>query len=42
MLHDKDAEKAKRVMDAMLQMSKIDIKGLEQAYDSSALASKSI
>jgi predicted 3-demethylubiquinone-9 3-methyltransferase (glyoxalase superfamily) len=42
MLHDKDAEKSRRVMGAMLQMSKIDIKGLEQAYDSSPLASKSI
>jgi predicted 3-demethylubiquinone-9 3-methyltransferase (glyoxalase superfamily) len=33
LLHDKDAEKAKRVMQAMLQMDKIDIKTLEQAYD---------
>jgi predicted 3-demethylubiquinone-9 3-methyltransferase (glyoxalase superfamily) len=32
MLHDKDAEKAKRVMNAMLQMDKIDIKALKQAY----------
>jgi predicted 3-demethylubiquinone-9 3-methyltransferase (glyoxalase superfamily) len=32
MLHDKDAEKAKRVMQAMLKMSKIDIHGLEQAH----------
>jgi predicted 3-demethylubiquinone-9 3-methyltransferase (glyoxalase superfamily) len=33
LLQDKDPEKAKRVMQAMLQMSKIDIKGLQQAYD---------
>ncbi len=33
MLHDKDAEKAKRVMEAMLQMNKIDIKVLQQEYD---------
>jgi predicted 3-demethylubiquinone-9 3-methyltransferase (glyoxalase superfamily) len=33
MLHDKDAEKAKRVMNAMLQMDKIDIAGLKQAYE---------
>ncbi|MEK6288046.1 MAG: VOC family protein [Acidobacteriota bacterium] len=33
MLQDKDPEKAKRVMEAMLQMDKIDIKTLKQAYD---------
>jgi predicted 3-demethylubiquinone-9 3-methyltransferase (glyoxalase superfamily) len=33
MLQDKDAEKAKRVMQAMLQMDKIDIGHLQQAYD---------
>jgi len=33
MLQDKDAEKAKRVMEAMLQMDKIDIKTLKQAYE---------
>ena len=33
LLQDKDAEKAKRVMQAMLQMDKIDIEGLKQAYD---------
>jgi len=33
MLGDKDAEKARSVMQAMLQMDKIDIKGLQQAYD---------
>jgi len=33
MLSDKDAEKSKRVMKAMLQMSKIDIKTLRQAYE---------
>lgn len=33
MLQDKDAAKAKRVMNAMLQMDKIDISRLQQAYD---------
>jgi predicted 3-demethylubiquinone-9 3-methyltransferase (glyoxalase superfamily) len=33
MLQDKDAAKSKRAMQAMLQMSKIDIKGLQQAYE---------
>ena len=33
MLGDKDPEKSKRVMQAMLQMDKIDIKTLKQAYD---------
>ncbi len=33
MLQDEDAEKAKRVMLAMLQMDKIDIARLQQAYD---------
>jgi predicted 3-demethylubiquinone-9 3-methyltransferase (glyoxalase superfamily) len=32
MLADKDAQKSKRVMEAMLQMSKVDIKKLKQAY----------
>ncbi len=32
MLCDKNPEKSQRVMKAMLQMDKIDIKGLEQAY----------
>ncbi len=32
MLQDKDPEKSKRVMEAMLQMDKIDIKTLKQAY----------
>jgi predicted 3-demethylubiquinone-9 3-methyltransferase (glyoxalase superfamily) len=32
MLQDKDAEKSNRVMQAMLQMKKIDIKGLKEAY----------
>jgi len=32
MLQDKDPEKSKRVMQAMLKMRKFDIKGLEQAY----------
>jgi len=33
MLQDKDAEKAKRVMQAMLQMDKIDIAQLKKAHD---------
>ena len=33
MLHDKDAERSKRVMNAMLQMDKLDIKGLQRAYE---------
>jgi predicted 3-demethylubiquinone-9 3-methyltransferase (glyoxalase superfamily) len=33
MLHDKDSEKSERVMKAMLQMQKIDIKTLKEAYE---------
>ena len=33
MLQDKDPQRAGRVMKAMLQMDKLDIKGLQQAYD---------
>ena len=33
LLQDKDPAKAKRVLNAMLQMNKIEIKGLQQAYD---------
>ncbi len=33
MLQDKDAEKSQRVMKAMLQMNKIDIEPLKQAYE---------
>lgn len=33
LMGDKDPEKSKRVMEAMLQMSKIDINGLKQAYE---------
>ena len=33
MLNDPDPKKADRVMKAMLQMKKIDIKGLKQAYE---------
>jgi predicted 3-demethylubiquinone-9 3-methyltransferase (glyoxalase superfamily) len=32
MLSDQDREKAERVMQAMLKMKKIDIKGLKEAY----------
>lgn len=33
MLHDKDAEKSQRVMKAMMQMDKLDINTLKQAYE---------
>jgi predicted 3-demethylubiquinone-9 3-methyltransferase (glyoxalase superfamily) len=33
MMQDKDPEKSSRVMQAMLQMDKIDIAGLERAYN---------
>ena len=33
MLQDKDAEKARRVLQTMMQMVKLDIKPLQQAYD---------
>ena len=33
LIGDKDAEKSKRVMKAMLQMTKLDIEGLKKAYD---------
>ncbi|AYB35571.1 VOC family protein [Chryseolinea soli] len=33
MLQDKDPQRAQRVMQAMMQMDKIDIKKLKQAYD---------
>jgi len=33
MLQDKDLKKSKRVMEAMLQMDKIDIETLKQAYE---------
>jgi predicted 3-demethylubiquinone-9 3-methyltransferase (glyoxalase superfamily) len=32
-MSDPDPEKSKRVMQAMLQMTKIDIKSLKQAYE---------
>src|SRR5712664_2598005 len=38
LMQDKDAEKANRVMKAMLQMHKIDIKLLEQAYNRKTVA----
>ena len=34
LLGDEDAEKSQRVMEAMLQMGKIDIAGLKRAYES--------
>jgi predicted 3-demethylubiquinone-9 3-methyltransferase (glyoxalase superfamily) len=34
LLNDPDPEKSKRVMEAMLQMSKIEIEGLRKAYES--------
>jgi predicted 3-demethylubiquinone-9 3-methyltransferase (glyoxalase superfamily) len=33
MMQEKDARKAERVMKAMLQMKKIDITGLKEAYE---------
>ena len=33
LLHDKDPERSKRVMEAMLKMKKIDIKALTEAYE---------
>jgi predicted 3-demethylubiquinone-9 3-methyltransferase (glyoxalase superfamily) len=33
MINDRDPAKAKRVMQAMMQMKKIDIKGLQRAYE---------
>jgi predicted 3-demethylubiquinone-9 3-methyltransferase (glyoxalase superfamily) len=33
LLGDKDPEKSRRVMEAMLQMDKIEIKGLQEAYE---------
>jgi predicted 3-demethylubiquinone-9 3-methyltransferase (glyoxalase superfamily) len=36
MLQDKDAERAQRVMKAMLQMRKIDIRALRQVYETAA------
>jgi predicted 3-demethylubiquinone-9 3-methyltransferase (glyoxalase superfamily) len=33
LLYDEDDEKSNRVMQAMLKMDKIEIKGLKQAYD---------
>jgi predicted 3-demethylubiquinone-9 3-methyltransferase (glyoxalase superfamily) len=41
MLADKDPEKAKRAMEAMLQMTKIDIKKLREAQQGPALAGSS-
>jgi predicted 3-demethylubiquinone-9 3-methyltransferase (glyoxalase superfamily) len=32
MLQDRDAKKSERVMEALLQMKKIDIQGLRKAY----------
>ena len=33
LLRDEDSEKSRRVMNAMLQMNKIDIRALQQAYE---------
>jgi predicted 3-demethylubiquinone-9 3-methyltransferase (glyoxalase superfamily) len=33
MMQDKDPEKSKRVMDALLKMNKIDIQTLRQAFE---------
>lgn len=39
LLADKDREKSTRVMQAMLQMTKIDIEGLKRAYEGTVTAS---
>lgn len=33
MLRDDDPDKARRVMEAMMQMVKIDVRALQEAYD---------
>lgn len=38
LMSDKDAEKSGRVMKALLQMTKLDIEGLKQAYDGVAVS----
>ena len=38
MVQDKDPKKSEKVMEALLQMGKIDIKTLEQAYEQQKLA----
>jgi predicted 3-demethylubiquinone-9 3-methyltransferase (glyoxalase superfamily) len=40
LMSDPDPEKSKRVMKAMLQMDKIDINGLKQAYDKAKAVAK--
>lgn len=40
LMSDPDPEKSKRVMKAMLQMDKIDINGLKQAYDNAKAVAK--
>jgi predicted 3-demethylubiquinone-9 3-methyltransferase (glyoxalase superfamily) len=40
LLGDSDPHKSQRVMQAMLQMDKIEIKGLQQAYDNTKAAGK--
>jgi predicted 3-demethylubiquinone-9 3-methyltransferase (glyoxalase superfamily) len=40
LMGDPDPEKSKRVMKAMLQMDKIDINGLKQAYDNAKAVAK--
>ena len=40
LLSDKDKTKSQRVMQAMLQMVKLDIKGLKQAYNSKVSSNK--
>ena len=40
LISDPDPEKSKRAMKAMLQMDKIDINGLKQAYDNAKAAAK--
>jgi predicted 3-demethylubiquinone-9 3-methyltransferase (glyoxalase superfamily) len=40
LMSDPDPEKSGRVMKAMLQMEKIDIRGLQQAHENKSAAAK--
>jgi predicted 3-demethylubiquinone-9 3-methyltransferase (glyoxalase superfamily) len=42
MMEDRDREKSERVMRAMLQMKKLDLHALEEAYEGNALASRAV
>jgi len=40
LLEDEDAERSGRVMQAMLQMEKIDVRGLQQAHENKTVAAR--